>query len=51
MLIHLTLCNLNADWYISQSEPVPQVGLKMGLSVMLDGHTDLLEPYTIDSDL
>ena len=22
----------------------------MGLSVMLDGHTDLLEPYSIDSD-
>ncbi len=29
---------------------MPQVGLKMGLSVMLDGHTDILEPYTIDSD-
>jgi len=27
-----------------------QVGVTMGLSVMLDAHTDLVETYTVDSD-
>jgi hypothetical protein len=33
-----------------QGEPTPQVGVTMGLSVMLDAHTDLVETYTVDSD-
>ena len=38
------------EWYINQKEPVPQVGVTMGLSVMLDAHTDLLQTYTVDND-
>ena len=41
---------LVSEWYINQSEPIPQVGVKMGLSVILDGHSDVIEPYTVDSD-
>ena len=38
------------DWYTSKLEPVSQSGLKMGLTVMLDAHTDILTEFSVSSD-
>jgi hypothetical protein len=43
--------NLVPDWYANKEEPTSQPGTKMGLTVMLDAHTDLLADYSISSDL
>ncbi len=38
------------SWYIDADEPKTQAGINMGLTVMLDAHTDLIEAYSIDTD-
>ena len=38
------------DWYTNKHEPVSQSGLKMGLTVMLDAHTDILTEFSVNSD-
>jgi hypothetical protein len=38
------------DWYTSKHEPVSQPGMKMGLTVMLDAHTDILTEFSVSSD-
>lgn len=38
------------DWYTNANEPNTQAGINMGLEVMLDAHTDLLEAFSIDTD-
>ena len=39
-----------SDWYRAKNEPVSQPGFNLGLTVMLDAHTDLLADFTINSD-
>jgi len=39
-----------AMWYFSQQEPKPVAGIGKGLYVMLDGHYDLIEDGSVDSD-
>ena len=31
-------------WFTEEKEPVPQAGVYKGLSLILDGHTNLLSP-------
>ena len=38
------------DWYEKNSEPKSQAGIKMGLSVVLDAHTDFIEDFSMNSD-
>jgi hypothetical protein len=38
------------SWYIDAKEPNTQAGINMGLTVMLDAHTDLIEAFSIDTD-
>jgi len=40
----------DATWYFSQQEPKPTAGVAKGLYVMLDGHYDLIEDGSMDSD-
>ena len=37
-------------WYIQKDEPKSRAGINMGLSVTLDGHTDLLDSFSVDSN-
>ncbi len=38
------------DWYIQKDEPKSRAGINMGLSVTLDGHLDLLDSFSVDSN-
>ena len=38
------------DWYLRNKEPQSQSGNKMGLTVVLDAHTDLILEHTINTD-
>ena len=38
------------EWYLQNKEPKSQSGNKMGLTVILDAHTDLISEYTISTD-
>ena len=37
-------------WYVEGREPVSQAGTQMGLVVILDAHSDILSPRSIDND-
>jgi len=43
--------NLDTDWYTAKNEPISQAGNAMGLTVILDAHTDQIAETTIDTDL
>ena len=47
---NLSIENNVPDWYKNKEEPKSQAGTKMGLTVMLDAHTDMLSEYSISSD-
>ncbi len=38
------------NWYKIKNEPTSQPGYSMGLTVLLDAHTDLLAEFSIDTD-
>ena len=38
------------DWYREKGEPVSQAGTRMGLTLILDAHTDKLTELTVKSD-
>jgi acid-sensing ion channel, other len=38
------------DWYLKNKEPKSQSGSRMGLTLVLDAHSDMLTEYTISSD-
>ena len=42
--------NISTDWYNDKGEPQSQAGTKMGLSVVLDAHTNNIMDYTVSSD-
>ena len=42
--------SIPSDWYLQNSEPRSQAGSKMGLTVILDAHTNLITEYSISSD-
>ena len=42
--------NISTEWYTSKDEPQSQAGTKMGLTVMLDAHSDYMMDYTMNSD-
>ncbi len=43
--------NLNGwDWYLKNMEPKSQSGSRMGLTLVLDAHSDILTEYSISSD-
>ena len=42
---------LNTDWYTTKNEPISQAGTTMGLTIILDAHTDKITESTVDSDL
>ena len=35
------------QWFIENNEPIPEVGIKKGLTLIVDGHTDRLSSATI----
>jgi len=37
-------------WYVVNGEPKTQPGINKGLTIMLDGHNDIISPGSIDSD-
>ena len=37
-------------WYAKDNEPQTQPGVSMGLTVMLDGHSDLIATSSLESD-
>ena len=37
-------------WYVEGKEPVSQAGTQLGLVVILDAHTDILSPRSVDND-
>lgn len=37
-------------WYVDDNEPSTEEGSNMGLSVLIDTHTDLLSPSTVYTD-
>ena len=42
---------LDTDWYTTKNEPISQAGTTMGLTIILDAHTDKITESTVDSDL
>ena len=38
------------EWFTSNQEPFPEQGVKNGLTVMLDAHTDKLQDSSVDED-
>ena len=42
--------NVLPRWYIENEEPMPEVGTKRGLSLVLDRHTDRLSPMSVAED-
>jgi len=38
------------DWYVNEKEPFTEEGSNMGLSVLLDSHTDQLSSSTVFTD-
>ena len=38
------------DWYLSRNEPTTQSGKNMGLEIVLDAHSDVVESFSIGSD-
>jgi hypothetical protein len=38
------------DWYTSNNEPTTQSGKNMGLEIVLDAHSDVVESFSINSD-
>ena len=38
------------DWYLNSGEPNTIPGINMGLTVMLDGHTNYLGTFSLDTD-
>ncbi len=38
-------------WYTVNKEPISQAGTLMGLTVILDAHTDILSKYTVTTDV
>ena len=44
------LPNTLPDWYTENGEPTTMPGVTMGLTIIVDAHTDQLEAYSIDSD-
>jgi amiloride-sensitive sodium channel len=38
------------DWYLKNKEPKSQSGSRMGLTLVLDAHSDILTEYSISSD-
>jgi len=42
--------NLDTDWYTAKNEPISQAGATMGLTVILDAHTDKIAESTVNTD-
>ncbi len=41
---------ISLDWYKERKEPISQPGTQMGLTVMLDAHTDILTEFSVTDD-
>ena len=39
-----------SSWYLQNNEPRSQAGSKMGLTVILDAHSNLISEYSVSSD-
>ncbi len=39
-----------SGWYVSKQEPYSEEGSNMGLTVMLDAHSNILSPSSIYTD-
>lgn len=48
--VNMTFNYIFIDWYFQQNEPNSQAGTHMGLTVILDAHTDILEKYYVTDD-